>query len=292
MARGSKLARLSRETAKPRKPRGKGPCASTRARRSRPGTRTRLRRSRHLRSGKRRTTPGGRRRQIKTESRRVDPAQRQGLPAAFGARPLFEDVSFTVEEGDRIGLIGPERRRQVDAAADPGRHRRRRATQSAWCRGGAGCASGSWSRCRGSRPAPPSEAVIAGGVPRRGATGNGRATTRRDGEARAGGPAAAAASRPRRRSRRCRAAGGSGWRWRASWRASRICCCSTSRPTTWTSRASSGSSGCSRAAGSRPSRSPTIGSSCSGSRPASSSSIGATRAGCSRWPATTAPTCG
>src|SRR5262245_36078628 len=31
----------------------------------------------------------------------------QGLSAAYGARPLFEGVSFTVEEGDRIGLIGP-----------------------------------------------------------------------------------------------------------------------------------------------------------------------------------------
>jgi ABC transport system ATP-binding/permease protein len=31
----------------------------------------------------------------------------QGLTAAFGARPLFRDVSFTVEDGERIGLIGP-----------------------------------------------------------------------------------------------------------------------------------------------------------------------------------------
>src|SRR4029079_9735945 len=31
----------------------------------------------------------------------------QGLSAAYGARPLFEGVSFTVEEGDRIGLIRP-----------------------------------------------------------------------------------------------------------------------------------------------------------------------------------------
>src|SRR5690242_21844694 len=31
----------------------------------------------------------------------------QGLHAAYGARPLFEGVSFTVEDGDRIGLIGP-----------------------------------------------------------------------------------------------------------------------------------------------------------------------------------------
>lgn len=31
----------------------------------------------------------------------------QGISKAFGAKPLFEDVSFTVSEGDRIGLIGP-----------------------------------------------------------------------------------------------------------------------------------------------------------------------------------------
>ena len=31
----------------------------------------------------------------------------QGLGATFGARPLFEGVNFTVEDGDRIGLIGP-----------------------------------------------------------------------------------------------------------------------------------------------------------------------------------------
>jgi len=31
----------------------------------------------------------------------------QKISKAFGAKPLFEDVSFTVSEGDRIGLIGP-----------------------------------------------------------------------------------------------------------------------------------------------------------------------------------------
>ncbi len=31
----------------------------------------------------------------------------QDLSASFGARPLFEGVSFTVSEGERIGLIGP-----------------------------------------------------------------------------------------------------------------------------------------------------------------------------------------
>src|SRR5205823_6870630 len=31
----------------------------------------------------------------------------QRISKAFGAKPLFEDVSFTVSETDRIGLIGP-----------------------------------------------------------------------------------------------------------------------------------------------------------------------------------------
>jgi ABC transport system ATP-binding/permease protein len=31
----------------------------------------------------------------------------QGITKSFGADPLFQDVSFTVSEGDRIGLIGP-----------------------------------------------------------------------------------------------------------------------------------------------------------------------------------------
>ena len=31
----------------------------------------------------------------------------QQVSKAFGANPLFQNVSFTVSEGDRIGLIGP-----------------------------------------------------------------------------------------------------------------------------------------------------------------------------------------
>src|SRR3954469_20337238 len=31
----------------------------------------------------------------------------QGISKAFGATTLFRDVSFTVSENDRIGLIGP-----------------------------------------------------------------------------------------------------------------------------------------------------------------------------------------
>ncbi|HEY1255795.1 MAG TPA: ATP-binding cassette domain-containing protein, partial [Terracidiphilus sp.] len=31
----------------------------------------------------------------------------QSVTKQFGARPLFQNISLTVEEGDRIGLIGP-----------------------------------------------------------------------------------------------------------------------------------------------------------------------------------------
>ena len=31
----------------------------------------------------------------------------QELSKSFGAEPLFQDISFTVSDGDRIGLIGP-----------------------------------------------------------------------------------------------------------------------------------------------------------------------------------------
>src|SRR5438477_4454648 len=31
----------------------------------------------------------------------------QGLTKAFGATALFRDISFTVSDGDRIGMIGP-----------------------------------------------------------------------------------------------------------------------------------------------------------------------------------------
>src|SRR5260370_19204626 len=31
----------------------------------------------------------------------------QGLTKAFGATALFREISFTVSDGDRIGLIGP-----------------------------------------------------------------------------------------------------------------------------------------------------------------------------------------
>jgi ATP-binding cassette subfamily F protein uup len=31
----------------------------------------------------------------------------QSLSKSFGARPLFEDISLSISDGDRLGLIGP-----------------------------------------------------------------------------------------------------------------------------------------------------------------------------------------
>src|SRR5258708_25143642 len=31
----------------------------------------------------------------------------QGLTASFGAHPLFDDISLSLSDGDRLGLIGP-----------------------------------------------------------------------------------------------------------------------------------------------------------------------------------------
>jgi ATP-binding cassette subfamily F protein uup len=45
---------------------------------------------------------------LKRSTARLPPIiNAQGLTKAFGANPLFRDISFTVSEGDRIGLIGP-----------------------------------------------------------------------------------------------------------------------------------------------------------------------------------------
>ena len=47
----------------------------------------------------------------------------QKIAKAYGAAPLFADLSFGIHDGDRIGLVGTERLRQVDAAARPRRRR-------------------------------------------------------------------------------------------------------------------------------------------------------------------------
>jgi ATP-binding cassette subfamily F protein uup len=66
----------------------------------------------------------------------------QDLSAAFGARPLFEGVSFTVEESERIGLIGPNgagkstllRILADDLGPDRGNIARRRGLRVGWLR--------------------------------------------------------------------------------------------------------------------------------------------------------------
>ena len=203
----------------------------------------------------------------------------QQLTAAFGARPLFDGVSFTVDETGAHRPHRPERRGQVDAAAHPGRDRV--APTAARSRGGAACASRSWSRCRGSRPAPRCATRS-----RRGSAPRTTAATRTSRSAQVFATLALDGRGRRRRARHAgRVAVG---RLEEARRARRApspagptCCCSTSRPTTWTSRASSGSRSCCRAAAprSRRSRSPTIACSCSGSRRASSSSTAATPGG-------------
>ncbi len=43
----------------------------------------------------------------------------QGLSKRFGADPLFEGISFIIQERDRIGLIGPNGSGKVNAPAHP-----------------------------------------------------------------------------------------------------------------------------------------------------------------------------
>ena len=48
----------------------------------------------------------------------------EALSKAYGARRALQDVSFSAAPGELLAVIGPERRRQDDAAADPRRRAR------------------------------------------------------------------------------------------------------------------------------------------------------------------------
>ena len=177
-------------------------------------------------------------------------ASAQDLEAGFGARPLFSGVSFTIEEGERIGLIGP------NGAG--------KSTLLRILAGAASPDSGQLSRRRGLRvghlaqvpqltPGATVEQIVHEGDRRRRLGAPGASAQAVHGEA------GARRARQRRRDlavdRRRRAVGRLEEARRARARARRatpICCCSTSRPTTWTSRASSGSRSCSPRRRSRP----------------------------------------
>ena len=49
----------------------------------------------------------------------------QSLSKSFGNRTLFEDLSFSIFSGDRVGLIGPNGAGKSDTAQNSCRHRKR-----------------------------------------------------------------------------------------------------------------------------------------------------------------------
>ena len=210
-----------------------------------------------------------------------------GVTREVGTLVILDAIDASIALGDRIGLVGPERRGQDDAAAARRRARR------------AGSRRGPPETRPDARPAGPGGplrrrvhgvARPAHGRPdRRGAPrarwpsgwppssataesterGLRRAPARVRGprrlHARPAGRHGAERSRVRRatsgrsRRRRCRAASRPGPRWPAWSSPIPTCCCSTSRPTTSTSTRSSGSRSTSAGAPARSSSPPTTG---------------------------------
>ena len=196
------------------------------------------------------------------------------LGVHVGGRPLFDDVSFKLERARADDALRPQRRRQVDAAADPRRRARAGSGKPGrWARARASRSTTSGRRATRRSTLARLRALRAPGDDRagesaraaRGANGRRATTTKRTMaayssaqarlESRRGLPlarrGAGRAARPRlraegigpRRSRRF--SGGELTRAslaRVARHAARTCCCSTSRPTTSTSRRWNGSS--------------------------------------------------
>ena len=59
-----------------------------------------------------------------------------GVSFAYGTNPVLEDVTFSVHKGEFAALVGPERQRQVDAAAHAARGARARVGHGAHARRG------------------------------------------------------------------------------------------------------------------------------------------------------------
>ena len=160
------------------------------------------------------------------------------ISKGFGARPLFEDLSFGLLEGDRVGLIGPNGSgKSTLLKILAGIEEPDSGTRS--LRGGSASAT-----CRRTRSFPPGQTVedVVARRPWRTITPR---TTRRTG----GSPSPSAGPASTTGSRRWTpspAAGASGWPSPASWSRRPTSCCWTSRRTTSTSRASSGWRSCCR----------------------------------------------
>ena len=150
---------------------------------------------------------------------------------AIGERPIIRDFTLRIQRGDRIGLVGPNGAGKTtllklltgELAPDSGTvtlaktlsgiviDQQRKLMEPAKRVRDVLANGGDWIEVRGAQEA---HQGLSEGIPVR------------------------SGARPTRRSGRCRAASGRGCCWRASSRARRTCWCSTSRPTTSTSKRS------------------------------------------------------
>ena len=167
----------------------------------------------------------------------------QSVTKQFGAVPLFRDISLTVDDGDRIGLIGPERGGKIDPARGAG--------------GLVPSDSGELAVRKRARAAyVPQDSRFVPGVTVREVLQRAMTVAHTDEAQREGrlrelpaGPGSRA-SMPKRLP--CPAAGENAWPSPKPWSASRMCSSWMSPPITSTWRGSSGSKNCSPARRLRP----------------------------------------